>query len=177
MPGGGHHRYDGFLHGLQVDIINSGASDFINKPFSIKELETKIKRAIIERNIKEELRRLSVMDSQTGLYNQRQFYARLREEVIRAERQNHPLALIFLELDDFNKYSDTFGQVEGDKLLQKISCIINTQIRQGVDSVYGYGGNKFAIILIETIPDITEVIRKRIKASVQEAYNPGVSVG
>ena len=55
--------------------------------------------------------------------------------------------------------------------------IINTQIRQGVDSVYGYGGNEFAIILIETIPDITEVTRKRIKTSVQEAYNPGVSVG
>jgi len=45
----------------------------------------------------------------TGYYNQRHFYARLRDEVIRAERQKHPLALIFLDLDNFKKYNDTHG--------------------------------------------------------------------
>ena len=45
----------------------------------------------------------------TGYYNQRHFYTRLREEVLRAERQKHPLALIFLDLDNFKKYNDTHG--------------------------------------------------------------------
>jgi len=119
-----------------VDVVNSGASDFINKPFGIEELEAKIRRVIIERNLKQELRRLSITDSLTGLYNQRHFYARLRDEVIRAERQKHPLALIFLDLNNFKKYNDTHGHLGGDRLLHKVGSIINTNIRQGVDSGY-----------------------------------------
>ncbi|MEA3232468.1 MAG: diguanylate cyclase [Thermodesulfobacteriota bacterium] len=160
-----------------VNVVNSGASDFINKPFGIEELEAKIRRAIIERNTQQELRRLSITDSLTGLYNQRHFYARLREEVIRAERQRHPLALIFLDLDDFKQYNDTRGHLEGDKLLQKVGRVINTNIRQGVDSGYRYGGDEFVIILIETDLEITQTIRKRIETSIREACKLGVSVG
>ena len=94
-----------------VDVVNSGASDFINKPFGIEELEAKIRRVIIERNLKQELRRLSITDSLTGLYNQRHFYTRLRDEVIRAERQKHPLVLIFIDLDNFKKYIDTHYEI------------------------------------------------------------------
>jgi len=160
-----------------VDVVNSGASDFINKPFGIEELEAKIRRVITERNLKQELRRLSITDSLTGLYNQRHFYARLRDEIIRAERQKHPLALIFLDLDDFKQYNDTRGHLAGDKLLQKVGSIINTKIRQGVDSIYRYGGDEFAIILIETDLDITKTIRERIETSIREECNLGVSIG
>ena len=48
-----------------VDVINAGATDFINKPFGIGEIEAKVRRAIIERNIKDELSRLSITDSLT----------------------------------------------------------------------------------------------------------------
>ncbi len=160
-----------------VDVVNSGASDFINKPFVIEELEAKIRRAIIERDIKQKLRRLSITDSLTGLYNQRHFHTRLGDEVIRAERQNHPLALIFLDLDDFKRYNDTLGHLGGDKLLQKVGGIINANIRQGVDSGYRYGGDEFAVILIDADSDITQTIRKRIETSIREVCNLGVSVG
>jgi len=160
-----------------VDVVNSGASDFINKPFGIEELEAKIRRVIIDRNLKQELRRLSITDSLTGLYNQRHFYARLRNEVMRAERQKHPLALIFLDLDYFKQYNDTHGHLEGDKLLKKVGSIINTKIRQGVDSGYRYGGDEFAIILIDADSGITQAIRKRIETSIREECNLGVSAG
>ena len=45
-----------------VDVINSGATDFIIKPFSIEELEAKIRRTIIERNIKQELKQCAITD-------------------------------------------------------------------------------------------------------------------
>ena len=160
-----------------VDVVNSGASDFINKPFGIEELEAKIKRVIIERNIKQELIRLSITDSLTGLYNQRHFYACLREEVMRANRQKHPLGLIFLDLDNFKQYNDTYGHLGGDKLLQKVGNVIKTKVRQGVDSGYRYGGDEFAIILIDADPGITEAIRNRIETSIREECNLGISVG
>jgi PleD family two-component response regulator len=84
-----------------TDIINAGANDFVKKPIDIAELEAKIVRCISERDLKRELSRLSMTDSLTGLFNQRQFYMRLREEIVRSTRQKHPLALILLDLDNF----------------------------------------------------------------------------
>ena len=62
-----------------VDIINSGANDFIKKPVDTGELEAKLVRNISERNLRKELSRLSMTDSLTGLYNQREFYIRLKQ--------------------------------------------------------------------------------------------------
>ncbi|RLF56849.1 MAG: diguanylate cyclase response regulator, partial [Thermoplasmata archaeon] len=150
-----------------IDVINAGATDFVNKPFNIEELEAKLKRAIIERNVKEELSRLSITDALTGLYNQRQFYARLKEEMRRAERQNHPLALILLDLDNFKEFNDTHGHVAGDELLRKIGKIILSSIRDGVDSGYRYGGDEFAIILIDADMEIGRGIGKRIERAIE----------
>ncbi len=140
----------GYSRGYRyIDVINSGAKDFINKPFGIEELEAKIRRAIRERNALKELSRLSITDSLTGLYNQRHFYARLKEEIVRAQRQKHPLALVLLDMDNFKTYNDTHGHLAGDELLQNVGRIINNCIRENVDSGYRYGGDEFAIILID----------------------------
>ena len=56
-----------------MDVVHAGASDFISKPFRIDEMEAKIKRILIEREIREELKRLSITDDLTGLFNQRHF--------------------------------------------------------------------------------------------------------
>jgi diguanylate cyclase (GGDEF)-like protein len=160
-----------------VDVVNAGAADFINKPFGIEELEAKVRRAIIERNIKDELSKLSITDSLTGLYNQRHFYTRLKDEITRAERQKHPLGLILLDLDNFKNYNDTHGHIAGDELLQKTGEIINLKIRQGVDSGYRYGGDEFAVILIDADEGISKVIGERIEQGIQEKCNLSASLG
>jgi two-component system cell cycle response regulator len=160
-----------------VSVINSGATDFINKPFRIEELDAKIRRGIIERNTRQELKRLTITDSLTGLYNQRHFYSRLNDEITRAQRQEQALALILLDLDDFKQYNDRNGHISGDELLQTFGKIINAQIRQGVDSGYRYGGDEFAIILINADKEICKNIGKRIAKAFKEECNEGVSMG
>lgn len=160
-----------------VSVINSGATDFINKPFRIEELDAKIRRGIIERNTRQELKRLTITDSLTGLYNQRHFYSRLNDEITRAQRQEQALALILLDLDDFKQYNDRNGHILGDELLQTFGKIINAQIRQGVDSGYRYGGDEFAIILINADKEICKNIGKRIEKAFKEECNEGVSMG
>ena len=160
-----------------VGVLNAGATDFINKPFGIEELEAKIRRGIIERNTKLELKRLSITDSLTGLYNQRQFYIRLKEEVILAQRQKRQLTLLLLDLDDFKQYNDKYGHLAGDELLQEFGNIIKAQIRQGVDSGYRYGGDEFAIILCDADPDICRTIRKRIEEAFEQACGMAASTG
>ena len=156
----------GFSAGYRyVDVINAGASDFIKKPFDLEELEAKIRRVITERNMRRELSRLSITDSLTGLYNQRHFYSRLKDETKRAKRQGLPLALILLDLDNFKAYNDTYGHLAGDEALRNSGKLIGQSIREGVDSAYRYGGDEFALILVGADLSVAEDIVKRIQES------------
>ena len=160
-----------------VEVINTGATDFVNKPFVIEELEAKIKRAVIERNIRHELQRLSITDSLTGLYNQRHFYARLNEEIPRAKRQKHNLALILLDLDDFKRYNDKYGHLAGDELLQNVGKVINSNVRQGVDSGFRYGGDEFAVLLIDADEAVAKMMSARIEKGIEENCGITASTG
>jgi len=160
-----------------VDVIGLGACDFIKKPFSIKNLEAKIRYAIFDRNFNQKARQQSLTDSLTGLYNQEHFFNRLRPEVMRAERQNRPLGLILLELDDFKLDNGARGNLEEDKLMQKVGRIIRTSIREGVDSGYRYGAIEFASILTDSDPDIADTILKRIKTSIVKECKLSVCTG
>lgn len=168
----------GYSHDYRyVEVLNAGATDFINKPFRIEELEAKIRRAVIERNTKRELERLTITDSLTGLYNQRHFYSRLNDGIFRAKRTEEDLAVILLDLDNFKEYNDKRGHVAGDDLLVSFGKIINEQIRQGVDSGYRYGGDEFAIILADANKEICKSIENRIAKTFQEQWNESVSMG
>jgi diguanylate cyclase (GGDEF)-like protein len=168
----------GYSEGYRyIDVLNSGASDFIKKPFESDELEAKIQRIINERNLKQELNRLSITDALTGLFNQRHFYIRLKEEVMRAKRQQNPLALILLDLDNFKAYNDAYGHLAGDDILRKAGELINTSIREGVDSGYRYGGDEFAIILIEANMTIAKGIGNRVEELLLKKVNIKASMG
>ena len=60
-----------------------------------------------------------------------------------------PLSLIMLDLDDFKRYNDVFGHLEGDHVLKSIAAALCAQARE-VDFVARYGGEEFVIILAET---------------------------
>ena len=168
----------GYSEGYRyIDVLNSGASDFIKKPFESDELEAKIRRIIMERNLRQELNRLSITDALTGLFNQRHFYIRLKEEVTRANRQQHPLALILLDLDNFKAYNDTYGHLAGDEILRTVGELVNKSIRIGVDSGYRYGGDEFAVILIDANVAIAKVIGNRIETSLMKKVNIRASMG
>ena len=168
----------GFSEGYSyIDVINAGASDFIKKPFEVEELEAKVRRIINERNLREELSRLSITDALTGLFNQRYFYRRLEEEVLRAQRQKHHLGLIIIDLDNFKAYNDTHGHLAGDEVLRNVGHLINTCIREGVDSGYRYGGDEFAIILIDAGWAVAQGIGARIQQAFAESGDITASLG
>ena len=130
-----------------TEVIGVGASDFIDKPFNVNELEAKINRIIRERSQRAELKRLSTRDGLTGLYNRRYFEDNLRHEAIRAFRQNYNLYLLFIDLDNLKGYNDYYGHQQGDDLLRQLAKMILGNIRRDVDSAYRYGGDEFAVVL------------------------------
>lgn len=160
-----------------VDVINAGANDFIKKPFGIEELEAKIRRIINERNLRKELNRLSITDSLTELFNQRHFYFRLNDEIKRAKRQNTSLAIMLMDLNDFKIYNDKHGHLAGDEILREAGQIIRSSIRNGVDSGYRYGGDEFAVILIDADIEIANEIGNRIEKAFLKKNKVTISVG
>jgi two-component system cell cycle response regulator len=138
---GYHNKY------RYTDVIEAGASDFISKPFNVNELEAKISRIIRERTLREQLKRLSVRDGLTGLYNRRHFDESLRSEAVRASRQNYGLYLLIIDIDSFKEYNDQHGHQLGDEALKELARIISLHIRKNVDSGYRYGGDEFAVII------------------------------
>lgn len=96
------------------------------------------------------LETLSITDKLTGLYNRRYFDNVLRKEVLRAKRLKHNLCLLFIDIDNFKHFNDTYGHDEGDKVLQRFGQLIIENMRNEIDIACRYGGEEFTIILPET---------------------------
>ena len=115
---------------------------------------------------------LSITDSLTGLHNQRHFYQMLQAEIGRSERYGRPLSLILLDIDDFKHFNDTFGHMEGDRVLERIGATITRCVRR-TDSAFRYGGEEFTVIMPETAGDHAATVAERIRAEFrEERYRP-----
>ena len=161
------------------EAINMGASDFVIKPVRLEELLLRLKRVLKERDLTQErvrmmekLQRLAITDGLTKLHNSRSFYSQLEVEVDRYNRYKHPLSLLLLDIDRFKNYNDTFGHLEGDKVLVKISQVIKSCLRK-LDTAYRYGGEEFTVILPETSCEEALLVAERIRNVVQaEVFRP-----
>lgn len=122
-----------------------------------------ILRDITERkHFQDELERLSITDKLTGLYNRRYFDDILEKEVLRARRLRHDLCLLFIDIDKFKNFNDTYGHAMGDKVLQRLGNLIKKHIRNGIDLPCRYGGEEFTVILPETSACSAITIANRI---------------
>ena len=146
-----------------TDVIEIGASDFISKPFNINELEAKINRIIRERELRAELKRLSIRDGLTSLYNRRYFDENLKREAIRAFRQRYGLFLLLVDVDNFKEYNDQFGHQKGDGLLKELARLMMFYSRDNVDSVYRYGGDEFAVIIPHAKHEQAILVAQRLR--------------
>jgi diguanylate cyclase len=93
------------------------------------------------------LKRLAAVDALTGIANRRYFDRALDRELRRARRAVQPLSLIFLDLDEFKRYNDTYGHSRGDEVLRLVAQTLDETFRRGGDFVARYGGEEFAVVL------------------------------
>jgi diguanylate cyclase (GGDEF)-like protein len=95
------------------------------------------------------LKEFSFKDEVTGLYNRRFFSIRLEEEVSRYRRFNHPVSVLLLDLDGFKAVNDELGHAAGDETLRGMAEILLRHSR-GINVICRYGGDEFAVLLVET---------------------------
>jgi diguanylate cyclase (GGDEF)-like protein len=121
---------------------------------------------------KMELEELSITDSLTLLYNRRFFTNHLYNQVrrIRAGGDSE-LSVLFIDIDDFKAYNDTYGHPEGDRVLRRVAKSIKLALRDD-DIAARYGGEEFAVILGCDAATAVE-IAERVRSNVQDLYSSG----
>ncbi len=123
--------------------------------------------AIENAELYRELRYLSITDPLTGLFNHRHFTKSLEQEIKRVRRYPAPLCLLMIDVDHFKTYNDTLGHLVGDRILKEVSQVIRKNLRE-IDVACRYGGDEFAVILVETRVHKAEIVAKKFLKAVEQ---------
>ncbi len=113
------------------------------------------------------LRRLSRVDSLTGVANRRWFAEFLSQTWRQGQRDNQPISIIIIDIDDFKAYNDTYGHQKGDACLRAVAEAIRDVVCRGSDMVARYGGEEFVAILGDTPLDGGLLVAENIRKSVE----------
>jgi diguanylate cyclase (GGDEF)-like protein len=119
------------------------------------------------------LRRLVSVDALTGIANRRQFDRSLEREVRRTRRDGQPLSLIFLDLDGFKRFNDTYGHARGDEALRLVAQTLDETFRRGGDLVARYGGEEFAVVMPNVDAHRAGLYAERLRRRIWRLAIPG----
>jgi len=125
---------------------NMTSTPIRNSTGKIMYYDTVIEDITERKRLEEDVKRLSITDELTGLYNRRYFNEHLPKEIKRAERWRSYLSFIMIDIDDFKKYNDIYHHLKGDEILKEIARVITKNIRKNSDWASRFGGEEFAII-------------------------------
>jgi len=121
------------------------------------------------RHSQAQLAHLVTQDALTNVLNARAFADRLGQELERNRRYPRPLALIYLDLDDFKVINDTHGHQTGDAVLRLVADAMRTSVRIA-DVVGRLGGDEFAVLMPETDAPLADAAAKRLVASLRNVF-------
>ncbi len=162
--------------GLYAESSVAGAFDYIHLDMSKRVL--RIVESVLVGN---EVRQLAIYDSLTGLYTRWYFSIRLNDEFKRSIQENRPLAILYMDIDDFKRINDRYGHLEGDEVLRRVGHVIKTNVRS-VDMPSRYGGEEMVVMLLGSSTQDATYVAERLRHKISEAfedkpYNITVSIG
>jgi len=160
MPRTGRRRY------LAVD-----ASPILDSNGALVAVVETLRDMTDEKRAQVALERLATRDGLTGLANRRCFDDTLYAEWQRALRQDQPLSLLMVDVDNFKQYNDSHGHVKGDQCLRKVAGAVSGEMRAN-DLVARYGGEEFAVILPNQQLKGAAIVAERIRRRVERLQLP-----
>ena len=127
------------------------------------------------RRTQSQLRLLATHDPLTTVLNARAFASQLAQELGRNRRYGRPLALIYLDLDDFKKVNDAHGHATGDAVLRLVADAMRSAVRQA-DVVGRLGGDEFGVLMPETEGTLAHAVATRLAGGIRTVFRGTPSV-
>jgi len=150
-----------------IQGLEAGADDYITKPFNNNELRCRLNigKRILE--LEDNILRMANVDYLTGLYNRRYFFQRMESELSRCQRENRPVGLLLLDIDNFKVINDTYGHAAGDHVLARLAAVLHRGCRD-YDLIGRFGGEEFILCLPGANWKETQNIAERIRNMVSK---------
>ena len=159
----------------KVRGIESGAVDYIAKPFDSAELRARVGAAARTKARVDEMVRGRGGDLLTGLPERKAFESRLVEEISRSRRSASALSIMLIDIDQVDQINEKFGRGAGDQLLRNIADELRAGLRTS-DVLFRYGGDEFALILPDTNVATAYLAGERMRAAIATVQIQGQAV-
>ena len=130
------------------------------------------KQEIAESNYIKTIEKLSMIDQLTGIPNRRSFEERINQEWNRAIRSKEPISVLFIDVDKFKNYNDTYGHLQGDKALKAVAGVFSKALQRSVDFAARWGGEEFAVLLSNTNGEQAYKVAEKIRELVADTQVP-----
>jgi diguanylate cyclase (GGDEF)-like protein len=160
-----------------VEALRAGGNDFISKDSSPIVLLTRVNCQMMISSTQRQLRQMIMTDELTGLYSRRFLFDTLRrilKAIVRVQYSG--VALLVADLDHFKKINDTYGHLEGDRVLRNVAKILQANTRE-TDCVARFGGEEFVILLPATGIQGALIVAEKVRAAVEASGPTTVSLG
>ncbi|MDH5424839.1 MAG: diguanylate cyclase [Gammaproteobacteria bacterium] len=152
---------------VSVNLLKSGANDFITRPFSHEEFYCRINQNIDSVVNYKKLKDASITDFLTGLYNRKYIFDAGTKLFNNALRDNIKLTTAMIDIDFFKRVNDVHGHHTGDLALKHISKLLSKELRDG-DILARMGGEEFCVLCINLDTEHAAMVFERIRKSIQD---------
>ena len=136
----------------------------------LRELAARLAVAITSVEREQALIRRAHFDPLTGMPNRALCQERLQQALAKAHRENHRVAVLFIDVDGFKNVNDVFGHAAGDELLRQTARRLCAAVR-GTDTVGRFGGDEYLVIMPELHEAFElEPVLDRVMAALQRPF-------
>ncbi len=164
----------------QVEVFHAGANDFVTKPIVEEILMARIRSLLLIKQQfvalkrqSETMHRLAITDTLTRVYNKR--YLLDHGDRFLANRHNHPVSALLLDIDHFKKINDNLGHITGDRVLESLGKMLKERI-PGDALAVRFGGEEFALLIPRCSQREAELCAEKLRAEVEILYPADIPI-